>query len=144
MSEATTSLGLISMKRLNNSNYLEWAIRMEAILVWEGLWSLVKPTAEEKDKRIQDKMACARAEMILRVEDNQLVHMISPDPMEIWLILQCIHQAAGFATSLFLRWKFLTAKKSDHQMMQAWIGQIQGLAFHMEHAKIAVTIRTRF
>ena len=24
-------------------------------------------------------------------------------------------------------------------MMQAWIGQIQGLAFHMEHAKIAVT-----
>jgi gag-polypeptide of LTR copia-type/Zinc knuckle len=112
---------------------------MEAILVREGLWSLVKPTAEEKNKRIQDKMARARAEMILRVEDNQLVHMISPDPMEIWLTLQRIHQAAGFATSLSLRRKFLTAKKSDHQTMQAWIGQIQGLAFRMEHAKIAVT-----
>jgi hypothetical protein len=125
MSEATTSLRSILMKRLNNSNYPEWAIRMEAILVREGLWSLVKPTAEEKDKCIQDKMAHAQAEMILCVEDNQLVHMISPDPMEIWLILQHIHQAAGFATSLSLHRKFLTAKKSDHQIMQAWIGQIQ-------------------
>jgi gag-polypeptide of LTR copia-type len=100
---------------------------------------LVKPTAEEKNKRIQDKIARARAEMILRVEDNQLVHMISPNPMEIWLTLQCIYQAAGFATSLSLCRKFLTAKKSDHQTMQAWIGQIQGLAFCMKHAKIAVT-----
>ena len=138
MSE-TTSLGSISMKRLNDSNYPEWAIRMEAILVRESLWSLVKPTAEEKDKRTQEKMARARAEMILRVEDNQLVHMISPDPIQIWLTLERVHQAAGFATSLSLRRKFLTAKKSDSQTMQAWIGQIQGLAFRMEHAKIAVT-----
>jgi gag-polypeptide of LTR copia-type len=65
--------------------------------------------------------------------------MISPDPMEIWLTKQRIHQAAGLVTSLSLCQKFLTAKKSDHQTMQAWIGQIQGLAFHMEHAKIAVT-----
>jgi Domain of unknown function (DUF4219) len=61
MSEATTSLGSILIKQLNNSNYLEWAIRMEAILVREGLWSLVKPTAEEKDKCIPDKMAQAWA-----------------------------------------------------------------------------------
>ena len=53
--------------------------------------------------------------------------------------LQHVHQAAGFATSLFPYQKFLRAKKSDSQMMQAWIGQIEGLAFHMEHAKIAVT-----
>ena len=77
--------------------------------------------------------------MILHVEDNQLVHMISPDPMQIWLTLQCVHQAAGFATFLSLRRKFLTAKKSDSQTMQACIGQIQGLAFRMEHAKIAIT-----
>jgi Domain of unknown function (DUF4219) len=61
MSEATTSLGSILMKQLSDSNYLEWAIRMEAILVQEGLWSLVKPTAEEKDKHIQDKIAHAQA-----------------------------------------------------------------------------------
>jgi hypothetical protein len=134
-----TSLVSISMTRLNDSNYPEWAIRMEAVLVREGLWSLVKPTAEEKDKRTQEKMARTRAEIILRVEDNQLIHTISPDPMEIWLTLQRVHQATGFATSLSLRRKFLTAKKSDSQTMQAWIGQIQGLAFRMKHAKIDVT-----
>jgi hypothetical protein len=113
---------------------------MEAILVRENLWSVLKSTSdEEKAKRAEDKMARARAEMILRVEDNQLVHMISADPMEIWLTLQRVHQAAGFATSLSLRRKFLTAKKSDFETMQAWIGQIQGLAFRMEHAKISVT-----
>ena len=134
-----TSLVSISMTRLNDSNYPEWAIRMEAVLVREGLWSLVKPTAEEKDKRTQEKMARTRAEIILRVEDNQLIHTISPDPMEIWLTLQRVHQATGFATSLSLPRKFLAAKKSDSQTMQAWIGQIQGLAFRMKHAKIDVT-----
>jgi hypothetical protein len=52
---------------------------MGAISVQEGLWSLIKPTAEEKDKLIQDKMACAQAEMILHVKNNELVHMISPN-----------------------------------------------------------------
>ena len=47
-------------------------------------------------------MAEARAEIILRVEDGQLVHMASRDPMEIWQTLERIHQAAGFATSLSL------------------------------------------
>ena len=92
---------------------------------------------------MQEKMACTRAKMILHVEDNQLVHMISPDLMQIWLTLQHVHQAAGFATSLSLHQKFLMAKNSDSQTMQALIGQIQGLAFHMKHAKIAVTDHVR-
>ena len=57
MSEAT-SLVSILMKQLNNSNYPEWAIRMEAILVQESLWSLVNPTSEEKDNCTQEKMEC--------------------------------------------------------------------------------------
>jgi hypothetical protein len=111
---------------------------MGAISVREGLWSLVKPTAEEKDKLIQDKMACARAEIILRVENNELVHMISPNPMEIWLTLQACSPNSWFFYLPFPCRKFLMAKKSDFQTIQAWIGQIQGLAFGMEHAKIAV------
>ena len=144
---------LIPVTQLNDSNYPEWAIRMEAILVREDLWPMVEisvntegktvqetavAVAEEKAKRAKDKMAWARAEMILRVEDNQLVHMMSTDPMEIWQILRCVHRAASFATSLSLRRKFLTAKKSDSQTMQSWIGYIQGLAFRMENANIAI------
>ena len=41
-------------------------------------------------------------------------------------------------TSLTLCWKFLTAKKSTVQSMQAWIGHIQSLAFCMEEAGIEV------
>ena len=141
----------IPVTQLNDSNYPEWAIRMEAILVQEDLWPMVEisvntegktvqetAVAKEKAKCTKDKMARAQAEMILQVEDNQLVHMMSTDPMEIWQILQCVHQAAGFATSLSLRQKFLTTKKSDSQTMQSWIGYIQGLAFQMENANIAV------
>lgn len=49
-----------------------------------------------------------------------------------------MHQAAGFATSLALCQKFLTEKKSDNEMMEAWIGQIQMLGLHMEHADVKV------
>ena len=143
----------IPVTQLNDSNYPEWTIRMEAILVQEDLWPMVEisvntegktvqetavAVVEEKAKCAKDKMAQAWAKMILWVKDNQLVHMMSTDPMEIWQILQCVHQAAGFATSLSLCWKFLTAKKSDSQTIQSWIGYIQGLAFWMENANIAI------
>ena len=38
-------------------------------------------------KHTMKKMAEAKAEIILRVEDLQLLHMWSWDPMEIWLAL---------------------------------------------------------
>ena len=37
------------------------------------------------------KMAEARAEIILRVEDSQLSHMRSWDPMEIWMALARVY-----------------------------------------------------
>lgn len=148
----------IRFSRLNDSNYAEWAIRMEAILIKKGLWSLVNiqvdPTGKdastiaknfEKLKEERDKMKLqeARAELILRVDDGQLAHMRSQDPMEIWATLERVHRAAGFATSLALRRRFLTAKKADDQTMQAWIGQIQSLAFRMTEAGVAITDQDR-
>ena len=43
-----------------------------------------------------------------------------------------MHHTRDFATSLVLRRKFLTVKKSDDQSMQSWIGQIQSQAFTIE------------
>ena len=54
-----------------------------------------------------------------------------------------MHLAAGFATSLALHQKFLTAKKNTVQLMQAWIGHIQSLAFRMEEAGIEVDNQDR-
>ncbi len=71
----------------------------------------------------------ARAEIILRLEDSQLSHCLrSDDPRAIWLVLESVHRAAGFATSLALRRRFLTLKKGS-ESMQAWIGKIQALGF---------------
>jgi hypothetical protein len=150
---------IIRFSRLGNTNYPEWIMRMEAILVKKGLWPLIeilvrkekadgseKTAAEIKAERdrliaVRDpaKMAEARAEMILRVEDGQLSHMSARDPMVIWEDLRRIHQAAGFATSLALRRRFLTAKKDDNETMEAWIGRIQTLILRMEHADVEVS-----
>lgn len=146
-------------QRLGNDNYAEWAMRMEAVLTKRGLWSMVEVlvsrfnadgsekteneiTAERVvkiAKRDVEKMAEARAELILRVEDGQLSHMTSRDPLVVWENLQRMHRAAGFATSLALRRKFLTSKKTDNETMEAWIGRIQTMVLRMEHADVVVT-----
>jgi hypothetical protein len=146
----------IRVSRLNDENYLEWVVWMEAVLIKRGLWSVIshsivwteKSTAEEfaaevetwRSKRTKSKMQEARAELILRVKDSQLSHMRDPDPLVIWQNLECVHRATGFATSLALRRKFLSAKKSSHQSMQAWIGHIQSLAFRLEETSESNTI----
>ena len=72
-------------------------------LVRRGLWSqivniVVDETGKDattvaaeietlKKKRSTEKMDEACAEMVLRVEDGQLSHMRSRDPMEVWQTL---------------------------------------------------------
>lgn len=149
----------VRFPNLNDSNYAEWSVRMEAVLVRRGMWSMVKIPISGVDadggvkavstiaaelesamkRRDAGKMDEARAEMILRVDDGQLSHMRSRDPLEIWETLERVHRAAGFATSLALRRRFLTAKKGAGQSMQAWIGHIQGLAFRMEQSGVEVS-----
>jgi hypothetical protein len=141
--------------KLNDTNYTSWAIMTEAELTRKGLWTnmvefYVDPDGKDEDEieaaveklreaRKPPKMAEARAEMILRVEPSQLSHMRDRDPKEVWDSLRNVHRARGFATSLALRRRFLTAKKGDSQTMQAWIGQIQAQAFMMEEAGIVVS-----
>ena len=75
-----TDTETIRFSRLNDSNYPEWVVRMEATLVKRGLWPVISITvdpngkdastiAAELKKKIDDrdatKMLEARAEMIL-------------------------------------------------------------------------------
>ena len=123
MSSKTT---VTHFAKLNDLNYPEWSVIMEAELVWRGLWSvvMVKIDKSGKDKMMieaelkvkkskwdEEKMTEAWAEMILRVEGGQLSHMQSCDPLEIWQDLQHVHHAYGFTTSLALhRQSFMTKK----------------------------------
>ena len=149
----------IRISHLNDSNYPEWAIRMQAILIrrslWTGITNIIVDEAEKdeetvaaeieakKKTRTAGKMDEACAEMVLRVEDGQLSHMRSNDPREIWQTLRRVHLASGFATSLALRRRFLSAKKGTTQSMQSWIGHIKSLAFRMEEAGIDVSDQDR-
>ena len=83
-------------QHLNDTNYAEWSLRMEAILVRRGFWVMINPAIDqqkedgtEKDAstivlefeaalkaRTITKMNEARAEIILRLEDGQLSHCL--------------------------------------------------------------------
>lgn len=147
--------------RLNNKNYAnDWDIRMEAILIRRGLWTDIIEVLVSKIKsdgslktdaevdadlnaklaaRDVGKMAEARAEIVLRIEASQLSHMTSRNPMVIWQDLRNVHRATGFATSLARRREFLTAKKTDSETMEDWIGRVQAMVLRMEYTGIVVT-----
>jgi len=88
---------------LDDTNYSEWALCIEAELVCKGLWTNVieilvdtegktdaniKKKYETKlGKQSATKTAEAQTEMILRVDDSQLSHIWSRNPLEIWMDL---------------------------------------------------------
>ena len=107
----------VRFAQLNESNHIEWIICMEVQLIRLGLWDtvgfeldsglsedeVVKTREGWMKKHTMKKMAEARAEIILRVEDSQLSHMWSQGPMEIWMALARVYIAQGFAMRLALR-----------------------------------------
>ena len=140
--------------KLNDTNYSECNMQMEAKLVRRGLWGMIEIVVDrdrrdendvtreietKKSKRATQKLAEARAELILHVEAGQLAHMRSKDLMDIWETLRSVHCARGFATALALCRKFLTTKKKLDQSMQSWIGEIRSQAFTMEEVGIFVS-----
>lgn len=64
-----------------------------------------------------EKMAEARVEIILYINDSQLSHMTSCNIFIIWQSLK-----SRFATSLALHHKFFSAKKLEEESMESWIG----------------------
>jgi Domain of unknown function (DUF4219) len=128
---------------LNDDNYTEWSIRMEAKLIHKSLWDNVQcevsvegKTAVEAEEIVmkwrgkctQKKMAETCAEIILRVEDSQLAHIRTRDPESLWGNLHQVHRACGLATRLALQRKFLTSVKGT-EVMSAWIGCVKAMAF---------------
>jgi hypothetical protein len=91
---------------LNDSNYTEWSMRMEAELIEKGLWDQVYVEVNEDGKNADEvkaelaklvakrntkKMAEARARMITRVEGSQLAHLRNRDP----IVMKCAKMLAG-------------------------------------------------
>ena len=93
--------GAVKFLRLNHTNYPEWSMQMEAVLVRADYWELV--TGDEalvegemdqtKVKAFCKRQAACKAKMILRVDNSQLAHMNSNDSKVIWDSLAKVHHA---------------------------------------------------
>ena len=77
----------IHSPHLNHTNYAEWVLCMEAILVHSGFWDFItgdeKIEGEESEanvKLFRKREAQCKAEIMLRVEDSQLLHMVDTSP----------------------------------------------------------------
>src|ERR1700683_3138361 len=139
---------------LNDTNFHEWSIRIEAHLIWKDLWGTVTCEADTKGKtdaeveaiwedwrkkRSAKKITEAYAEIVLRVEDSQLVHMRSKDPETIWDTLAQVHRARGLATRLALWRRFLTSVKEMEESMGAWVGHVKSRSFRLEDIGVDIS-----
>jgi Domain of unknown function (DUF4219) len=90
-----------SIMKLNEENYGDWSMMMEAILVRKQLWDIVngekmRPLGSENlapSKNFIRKQAEAHAELVLAVESSQLLHLCNSNPAKIWEDLKNIHEA---------------------------------------------------
>ena len=137
LSPSEMSTGTKSSARfqcLNDTNYAEWSLHMEVILVCGGLWGMIHPEIDqqkadgiEKDAltitlelevalkaRTMMKMNEAWAEIILCLEDGQLSHCLQTnDPCAIWLILESAHSDVTLYLILWYK---------EHKQCIIWYG----------------------
>jgi hypothetical protein len=137
----------IRFPQLNHTNYAEWALRMEAILIRGGFWDLITgdeklvegESSVDKVKAFGKREAQCRAEIVLRVDDSQLPHMADRSPKVVWESLASVHRARGFGSRLQLRRNFITASMKGSQSMESWIGEVRGLANRLKAIDVSVS-----
>lgn len=136
----------VHFPQLNHTNYAEWALRMEAILIRGGFWDLITgdevldgKADENGVKEFKRREAKCKAEIVLRVEDSQLPHMADRSPMVVWNSLASVHRARGFGSRLQLRRNFITASMKEGQSMEGWIGLVRGLTNRLKAIDVNVS-----
>ena len=135
-----------SIDKLNNTNYLDWVIKMEALLEEKDLWGVVSGEEEQPStgpnsksaKAYQKKLRLCHAKIILHVENSQLPHTCDPHPRVIWESLAHVHRSCGFGTLLAMHRRFFSMEKEEGVSMQAWIVLVHNAAFQLEAANFEV------
>lgn len=125
----------IQFTSLNHTNYADWAVRMQAILVRDGYWDIVSGNEklasgadDEVAKAFRKKQAQCKAAIVLRVDDSQIPHITDEDPKAVWEALAAVHRARGFGSRLQLRRSFMTATMKEGQSMESWIRDVRALS----------------
>ncbi|TFK60266.1 hypothetical protein BDN72DRAFT_739188, partial [Pluteus cervinus] len=103
--------------KLTETNYHEWAVFMEALLIKKQLWDLVNGTTA-------------------RPTTNN-THMRNWDP--IWNSLAQLHGTCGLSSRLALRRRLITMRKSNSQSMTSWIADVRRAAHALSRVGYSVS-----
>ena len=109
-----------SVMKLNEENYGNWSMMMEAILVRKQLWDIVngekmRPLGSENLAPIKNfirKQAKAHAELVLAVKSLQLLHLHNSDPVKILKISmkhEDLHQGLCYIVNFCGSWRQKTS-----------------------------------
>ncbi|KAH9893348.1 hypothetical protein C8Q73DRAFT_746107 [Cubamyces lactineus] len=99
-----------SILKLNKTNYAEWSMLMEAILVRKGLWDVASS-----------------------VDTKPLG---SPNTK---IDLKMLHQARGFGTHLSHRRAFFQMAMNPDQSMSTWVGDVRCAAVQLTKISVNLT-----
>ena len=147
--------GSHSFPKLNDENWTEFAIQMQASLVRKGLWGMVKgdepkPETPENARTIPKSVKAwqrrndeAIAELQLNVEPDQLAHLTGDVASEIWTTLKEVHAAKGLGSRLTLRTELYSHRMEGTQTIQSYVANIRRSVFRLEQAGAKISDEER-
>ena len=127
--------------KLNETNYDDWKIQMEALLEEKGLFGVVCgrdviPTTGPNSKGVKsflEKQRLARSKIILTIEPSQLPHVRNEqDPSVVWKNLAQIHRARGLGVLLTMRMDFLKMTLPPKSTIATYVANIRHAAYRLE------------
>ena len=89
---------------LNSGNYYIWSRKIELVLRWKGLWTIVtgeeeEPERDSKDLRsFRQRKDQALSTILMAIEDSYSAMVIDMrDPEELWEVLRTSYKAVSEA-----------------------------------------------
>ena len=127
--------------KLNETNYDDWKIQMEALLEEKGLFGIVSghdimPSTGPNSKGVKtflEKERLARSKIILSIETSQLPHVRNEaNPFVIWQNLARIHRARGLGVLLTMRMDFLKMSMPPGSTIATYVAKIRHAAYRLQ------------
>ncbi|PPQ79181.1 hypothetical protein CVT26_000454 [Gymnopilus dilepis] len=131
----------LPFNKLNESNYDDWKLQMEALLESKELFGVIDgsepmPTTgpnSAKFKAFLKKQRLARSQIILGLEPSQLPHVRSQDdPAVIWNNLADIHRARGLGVLLTMRMDFLKMTMPSDSTIASYVAAIRHAGYRLD------------
>ncbi|PSS37202.1 hypothetical protein PHLCEN_2v953 [Hermanssonia centrifuga] len=137
-----------TIPKLNDTNYVEWSMLIEALLVKKNLFDVVsgeesRPSGSDNTKAVKAwkrRLQEAKSELLLNIELDQLSHTTrTADAHDIWESLRQVHEAHGLGTQMARRREFFTMKMKPDSPMARWIAEVRRASFLLAQIGGSVT-----